>query len=441
MEILFIKYLTNTKDTRIILSSELMSRNDIVYTKILLHVGYWKRELSVKYIDNWPADTIGLSRNLSKDFILPDSIPYKIRFEGRNIYMGPVIGLLFDTKQNALTPNRLSYYKCYLANYNDIKGLVFICSSEGINTENQTIKGYSYVPDSHEPWVEGVFPYPDVLYRRAVIPEGKYEDLVKHIGDRIFNTYYFNKWELWQCLSVYEDIKQHLPHTEKLTDVNILMKMLEQYDVVYLKRIFSEQSNGIYRVKKLENGYQFIDKEKKEIIFATIDEVSKFLKEILHKSGRYIVQQAIKVKNLENRSFDIRVILQKDGNKLWNCPGMIAKFGGEGSITSIIRLGGLSMHGKDALKKVFNLTEEQVSIKEREIINVCIKACEMLNKCMGHYGDLGFDIIVDENQKIWILEINKNHYHQFPIYAFKDRQMFSNIVSNPIRYASALAGY
>jgi hypothetical protein len=438
---LFVKYVPDIKDNELILSSELIIANNIVYRKVLLNIGYWKREFSVKYMDNWPIDVIGLSKDLSKDFVLPDSIPYKIRFEDRSIYIGPIIGLLLVTNNKTLTPEFLSIYKDYLLSYNEVKGLIFMGSSEGINTENKTIKGYFYKPDSDESWTSGVFPYPDAIYRRVGISDHKYADLIMHIGDRIFNTYFFDKWELWQCLSPYEEIKQHLPHTEKLTDTDSLVKMLEQHDSVYLKKLFGEKSLGIYRVDKLGNNYQFIDRMRNQNIISSIEELSKFLNEITQKNGPYLIQQTIKVKNFENRSFDMRVVLQKNEKKEWYCTGIIARFGGKGSIASNIGLGGLAMRGQEALKQVFNLEEEAAIMKENEIISVCKEACETLNKTIGHYGDLGIDVVIDENQKIWILEINKLHYHHYPIYALKDKQMYLDIASTPIRYAGALAGF
>lgn len=120
---------------------------------------------------------------------------------------------------------------------------------------------------------------------------------------------------------------------------------------------------------------------------------------------------------------------------------MIARFGGTGSITSNIGLSGMAKRGKEALKEIFNLTEDATNIMEKEIIDVCIKACETLNNTIGHYGDLGIDIIIDENQKVWILEINKLHYHPYPVYALNDRQLYFDIASKPLRYANALSGF
>jgi hypothetical protein len=438
---LHLKYIDDMKSSEIMLSKELLGNHNIIYSKVLLHIGYFKKEFSVKYADSWPAGTIGLPKNFSQDFILPDTIPYKIRFVDRNIYIGPIIGMLFAVKQKTLTAKYLKSYNSYLQNYNEIEGLVFIGSSEGINTKNQTIKGFYYNPSSKDSWIEGVFPYPGALYRRVEIPAKKYDDLIKHIGDRIFNTYYFDKWGLWQCLSPYEEIKEHLPHTERLTDAATLIRMLEQYETVYLKRISGEQSKGIYRVKKIENGYEIIDKEKNMFIITTIEEITQFLEGVTNDFSLYLVQQAIEIVNFENRSFDMRVVLQKNENKQWTCSGIIAKFGGKGSVSSVIRLGGLAMHGKEALLQVFNMSEELAVVKETEIINTCIKACELLNKSIGHYGDLGLDVIIDKNQKIWILEINKNHYHYFPVYALKDKIMYYSIIEKPLKYAKALSGF
>lgn len=438
---LFLKYLDNIKENEIILSSKLKLKNNIVYKKILLHVGYWKKEVSVKYLDNFPSDNIGLSNNLFKDFKLPELLDYKIRFEDRNIYVGPIISLLFVTHNKTLTPKFLSAYKCYLLNYNKVKGLIFIASCEGINTENKTFKGYYYDPNSTDTWIEGVFPYPDAVYRRVGIPENKYKDLILNLGDKIFNTYFFNKWELWKCLSPYEEIKNHLPHTEKLTDTNLLIKMLENHESVYLKKIFGEKSIGIFNAKKTENGFEFIDRVRKKQTFATVEEVSTFIKEITKKYGTYIIQQGVKAKRIENRSFDMRVVLQKDENKEWSLTSIIARFGGTGSITSNIGLKGMAKPGLEALKLIFNINDEEALIMQKDIINICSKACYALDKSIGHYGDLGIDVIIDENRKIWILEINKLHYHPYPVYALNDRKMYHDIASKPLLYANALAGF
>jgi hypothetical protein len=438
---LHIKYMSTRKGDKIFLSRQRLDNEDYIYKKVVLHLGYWKKEISVEYVEDLPEDTIGLSENMIKDFSLPEDVPYKVRFENRNIYIGPVIGLLIVSKHKVLTLEFLDKYKPYLFHYNDVRGLIFIGSSEGINIDNQTMKGYYYRPHGDESWVEGVFPYPNALYKRTGISDEKHEDLIKHIGDNIFNSYFFNKWELWECLSPYSTIREHLPHTEKLTDIHSLDKMMNLYGDVYLKKISGEKSRGMYKVHKSAKGYHFTDRAKSEKIFLNLKESSSFLERIKNKNGAYIIQQAIKLKTFENRSFDMRVVLQKDENKQWVRTSIITRFGGAGSVASNIAYGGFAMEGKEAIQKVFDMKEREVFMMEQEIINVCKKACEALNQSLGHYGDLGIDVVIDENKKVWILEINKLHYHPYPVYALKDRLMYFNTASTPLKYANALTGF
>lgn len=163
------------------------------------------------------------------------------------------------------------------------------------------------------------------------------------------------------------------------------------------KGAFGQISAGIYKVIKSDKGYEFTNRFGKQSKLANIEEISKFLKGINKKNGSYIVQQGVKGKKLENRNFDMQVVLQKDENKEWSCTSTIARFGGTGNVTSNIGLGGLAKRGREALKEIFNLTEEEA--KEKEIVRVCSKACESLDNSIGHYGDLGVDVIIDENGK------------------------------------------
>ena len=378
---------------------------------------------------------------MTDDFKLPDDIFYKIRFEGRNIYVGPILGLIIVSKHSILTQDFLEKYKPYLTHYNDINGLVFIGSSEGIDVDSKTIKGYYYQPKGDINWIESKFPYPNALYRRIGIADYKYNDLISNIGDKIFNTYFFDKWDLWECLSPYDKIRLHLPHTEKLKDMSLLDNMIATYEIVFLKRTNGEKAKGIFKVFKTERGYHLIDRAKNEKVFKDILEVSKFLKTVEKRNGEYIVQQGLRMKNFEERSFDLRVVMQKDESKQWTFTSMIARFGGSGRVASNIGLDGFAMLGIDAIKKVFNLNDKEVFLKQQEIIVVCKMACDMLDKTIGHYGDLGIDVVIDENQKIWILEINKLHYHPYAVYALKNRQMYYDVAATPIKYANALSGF
>ncbi|MCD8503412.1 MAG: YheC/YheD family protein [Bacillaceae bacterium] len=99
------------------------------------------------------------------------------------------------------------------------------------------------------------------------------------------------------------------------------------------------------------------------------------------------------------------------------------------------------MPGVEAIKKVFDLQERDAFKKEQEMIQACTVICEQLSNCCGNYGDVGVDVILDENQKVWVLEVNKLHDHKFPLYALEDEQMYYKVITTPFEYASYLAGF
>jgi len=98
--------------------------------------------------------------------------------------------------------------------------------------------------------------------------------------------------------------------------------------------------------------------------------------------------------------------------------------------------------GREALQIIFRLSPEQALEKENEMIRICTEACLIIERAYGHFGDVGIDVVVDENLKIWILEINKSHQHDIARYLQKDDpNMYNKLVSMPLEYAKALAGF
>jgi hypothetical protein len=409
--------------------------------KILLNIGLWRKEVNIEVSEDLSADIIGVSPQLFSNFTIPENLTFEVRIKDRNLIIGPLIAFMPVSRTESLTPERLHKYKDYLIHYEDIKGLVFICGTDGMDLNTKTIKGFYYDPNEEDGlWKEGVFPYPGAFYRKTGYSKRIHEELVSVLGDSVFNTYFFNKWELWEWLSPYPQARQYLPHTTKLVSIDSLDNMLERYKEVYLKKIDSHKAKGILKVSRSEKGYHFIYRLKGEEVISDRKQAAVFLKEI-NSEHDYLIQQALPIKKHENRPFDFRVILQKNGQKKWGCSGIIARFGKKESIATNFLLDGYALSGYEALQKVFKLNKRDAFLIEQEIIKACRDCSELLNRVGGHYGDLGIDVIVDENLKIWILEINKLHDHKFPLYALEDKQMYYKVVSTPLFYAKALTGF
>lgn len=435
-----IKWIETASD-KIFLNKEIFTKN--TPKSFFLHFGAWEKTMNVEIDNDLPKDVIGLPGNLANNFEVPPHLPYEIYIQENNIYMGPVIAFFSNSKKSLLTPARLRQLKTRFLKYPNIKGLIYICAKDMINITDKTIEGYYYNPnatDEKDQWIYGIFPYPAAVFRRGFssLDEKTYNDLYIHLGNKIFNAINrINKWELWSILSPYDSVRKHLPHTNQLKNIHSLDHMLDLYDYVYLKPYSLSQGKGIITVHTSTEGYHFIDRFKNETIIKDSDHVSNHLNKIMARE--YVVQQAVPYK-YKNRNVDFRLYLQKNKNKEWSCSGITTKISKEGYIVTNFNYRECLLTSHESLKKIYHLDDKAAIQKESEMINICINACKHAEQHVNHIGDVAIDLIVDENLKVWILEIQIS-------YAFEERigelppKLYQKIMTTPFEYAKTLAGF
>lgn len=415
-----------------------LPRHAAIPSPTLLHFGQWRRRVHVKISDQLPQETIGLPVHLKRKVTIPETLPFEMYTDGTNLHLGPVIALLVG--EQGLTPKTLNEYRRYFSDYQVIKGLIYVCALNGINPGSKTIEGYYYNPQTtgdEDPWTKGIFPYPNVVYRRIRVSKSKlYDDLHLHTGGKIFNAYFLNKWELWDSIRSSPLICSHLPDTRLLDNPTSLKKMLASYGSVYLKPATGSMGKGIVKLDKSPGGYFFLNRHKVGTLASNDNKAWAFVRR-MRKGRKYLIQQSVAM-TYQNKNVDFRVIMQKNGSQQWICPGIIARYGQDGrfytnDISSI-------SSGTDALRTVFGLNEEEAMLKESEIILICTTACQLIEQKYGPFGDLGLDVTVDPNLKVWLLEINSRHQHKIPFY-LNDHQMYSKVVTLPLEYAKSWAGF
>jgi hypothetical protein len=426
-----IKWLKGKKTGTILLPSGILFDKSVP-KKVTLYFGALRKEMRIQWDRKLPANTIGLSPGLFSTFQIPTGLPYEVVIKGTEINIGPVIAIMLP---KMISPKWLSYHLRY---YSRIKGLIYVFTVKDIDTKTHTIRGYYYDPgprNRHARWTIKRLPYPSAIYRRVFcrdIPQ----DLLKRVSGKVFNSRTFNKWELWEWLSQDPSLREHLPYTAKLTKIKDLDIILDTFGSVYLKRIESQQATGMFMVWKSEQGYHFVDRDRNETFIST-PEAFEFIENL--RCQDYIIQQAVPMRS-EGRLVDFRVIMQKDRSQQWTCSGILARFGAKDSISTNFREAGQLKLGKAALEQVFQLTEQEAVDIEQKMKEICLQACSKIDQ-FGLFGDVGFDVVVDPNRKIWILEINKCHDLQMPIYVPGNYPMFRQVMTKPIEFAKSLAGF
>jgi YheC/D like ATP-grasp len=424
----------NTNENLIWLGHKTAARLGINQNECIRLV-YGNREASVICsIDSGTGNqTVNISENIIKALLMETKVKYEITFTNNKLVIGPVIGLLLGKKEERLQKS-LKHFLIYTMLYQHINGVLFVFSEDQVNFETEEILGYLYDPEDQNHWRKVTLPFPGSIFRRVELKKETFNKFVGKMGSKIFNSYFFDKWDFWNWLSPDLKIRNYLPETSNQINLSTLNDYIEKYKGIYLKPVSGSCGKGIYYIEKEGSEYRVRKNYTEESQTLSEKEVKTFLT----NKKSHIFQQPIQLQTFEDRKVDYRVILQKNENGHWQCTGIIGRFGKSNGISSNFKSRGFAKEGAEALRLQFGYSELQAFKKYQEIVDVCIKVANKLTIVAGGYGDLGIDIGIDKDEKVWVIETNKRPAHELPLH-IKDRKMYYKVKSNPILYAKFLA--
>ncbi len=418
------------------LNQKTLLQENIQSNRIILHFGALTKKFNIKINNELETGKVIFPRKLTQRIALPD-LPYDYHFKGRHLFVGPVIGMLVLPLYHKNPNMQLLRF----TEYHKIKGLVFIFKERKINRKEKTIDGYYYDPRING-FVQGIFPYPSVIFNRVRMKKETYDHFRAYIGDKIFNYPYGNtdKWSLWERLVTNASIKEHLPRTMEYNKTN-LEQMLRDFDEIYLKPTSLAGGNGILHVKKIKEGYQLTDIAGLQSFIRSFKNLYRKIKIGSVKNRSYIIQQGIPYYH-HGSKVDFRVYCQKDKTKKWNYSGMESKIAQKGSIISNSMNRKAILPGESSLLSIYGLKKLQVPIKVKEISQFCIKVLQTMSNPGDHFGDAAVDLVIGRDHKIWLLEVQINYAAE--IKANRDRgerHILPNILPTPFEYAKALTEF
>ncbi|KKK39875.1 hypothetical protein WQ57_00915 [Mesobacillus campisalis] len=429
-------HFVNTEPDVMLLPNRLIVEHQLNKDWYWLHIGKWSKKVKILEAEDLEEQSIGLSKQSDFPFVLPD-LSYELLVDDKGIHLGPVIAMIL-TKMK-LTPKKLESLKPYFKQYESINGLAYLARWSDFDWKNKRVKGYCYSPDSQggPNWVSGTFPLPDVIYKRKTPPKKFEKKVNKKYKGKMFNSYMFNKWEFHDALMKSEKTSPHLLPTCQYTDPHQLLEMLNTSREVYLKPVKGSMGNGIFKIDNLRSHYEVVfGKGQKQL--AKKKGIVQFCEQMLSRK-KYLIQKAVTTK-YEKKKVDFRVIMQKDQTKEWKCTTIIGRYGKSKYI--ITNYTDSVVSGIVALETVFKLTHNEAIEKQKEVISICKKVCLQLEAVFGIYGDLGLDVIIDEDLKTWVLEANKYHSHDLLLEAEElDMEMYETVLGTPLLYAKSLAGF
>jgi glutathione synthase/RimK-type ligase-like ATP-grasp enzyme len=407
-----------------------------------LSFGNQKHFVKIKMDQDLSPVTIGLSQNIVKTLYLPDYPVYEIGVNQNEITIGPYIGLLVSNKDHKLTASRLNKMLVYVKEYAKLHGALVVFALNKVDRQNRLIEGYCY---NHlkKYWQKGVFPYPTAIQRMIGLSANWKNHLGSVIGDKIFNSRFFNKWEMYQWFSQEPTINPHLPYTMLYHSPPDALEMLNRFPQIYLKPILGLQGRGIVRISKENQLYTFKYREHYENRSAVCDTPDQ-ADEYLHKRighGRYLMQQAIDLLKYRGGIIDFRCVVQKNQANAWVCPTIIGRSGVPDSIVSNISSGGSAFPSEKILSKIFPASEEMIVAVRQEITALALTVCNKLTEYGINCGSLGIDIGLDLQGHLWLIEINNRDPDPSIALDIRDVQLYYTLKANPLFYGKYLAGF
>lgn len=213
------------------------------------------------------------------------------------------------------------------------------------------------------------------------------------------------KWELWNFFAEEEMIRPYLPSTA-IFSMQTLRSYLTMYALVFVKPDRGRGGRGVVKIWRGKNGeYAFIRERGSITRCKTIEALYRRLVQGIHSGARYIIQQGIRLPTLRGRPFDIRLTMMRV-NGYWKYVGALARVAGpDSAITNIARGRGNVAEVRQTLKKSLRIRDHALVALEDEMKELGHKVCERYDE-LHTYWQVGLDLAVDIDRKIWIIEEN-----------------------------------
>lgn len=292
---------------------------------------------------------------------------------------------------------------------------VVVFSPRADDKRRSRVLGWSCVPGRG--WVQRYHPLPPVIYNRIANrrAEGRarVQDLLswfKAQGVTVFNPRFLDKWEVYEALQSDPDLKGNVPETLLYTDPGQALDALRRWGTVFCKPRRGSLGTGIAALKLTRPGRVSICRNGVKVGTSVLrvsspGGVHRWVEQYL-RPYRYCLQKGVDLATVQGRRFDIRTLVQKDGQGRWRFTGAAARVAGRGQLTTHVPRGGRRMPLRAALTHALgNPQKAEQKVHELAELSQAVAAC--LEGRQGElYGEFSLDVGLDKDGKLWVLEAN-----------------------------------
>lgn len=315
---------------------------------------------------------------------------------------------------------------------------IYYFSLKDIDYEKYRIDGI-YYDRQQEHWIGQSFSFPDIIYMRGV-PDlrdkelQRFLDLIASMKLRLVNKLLlFNKWDVHQLLSKYDAICPHLPETRLFrSQTDDLIPMLRRYGSVYLKACQGRRGRQVLRVTQLAGSYYqyhyFVDRPVSGKLSG--GRLSSLLQKFFNNQD-FIIQQPINLINYSDRKVDLRAEVQRDGRGQLEVVAVPVRVG---CVQSPITTHASSYPFDEFFSTHLGYKSADVESLQIQLQTLLILIYETIEKHYGPFGEMGIDMGLDKNNRLWFIECNSQSAKVSLINAYRGQTLLKAF-TNPLDYA------
>jgi glutathione synthase/RimK-type ligase-like ATP-grasp enzyme len=405
-----------TDDHTIMLSDALVKKWKIpTQSSLQLRFGSAKHE--VKVVPLPQAGALRIHDSIAVKWGLVQGIPLCLHYKSstRTIHIGPLISVMVS-RVHASAPERpFGNVTTFCREMDDACRLygaaVFFVTPDELSGHGDTVKGWHYAGR----WVKRTFPLPHIIYNR--LTSRKYENranvqqFIRHAKSQqqaiLFNEKYLNKTEVFDALRKESGLPIYLPDSHLLRNGQLLKTMCTKYSTIFLKPITGSLGKGIIRIKRQMDGSYMCHftnlKGARKQSFGNLQQLSNYLSPKI-KQQRFQIQQGLTLISVNKRPVDFRALVQLNEAGQWSITSIVARTAGNNHFVSNLARGGSLSTVREALARSNSTAASGGALKLRRAALAIAKGIE--TQIPGHFAELGIDLAMDTQGRVWLLEVN-----------------------------------
>lgn len=276
----------------------------------------------------------------------------------------------------------------------------FYFTPRRVDLDNKKINGFYFDLGA---WHEKIFAYPDVIYNEGSAKTDHSLDVFVALRQEVL----FTSHSVGAKTSVYERLLAHgkmdqfvIPY-ENITSPEQVIHFLYQHQQAIIKPVWGHKGIGIVHVQRLSDHY--LVNENLNRMQWNEDQLKDFLSQRI-KQEKHILQSYIPSRTSDGRAFDFRIHAQKNGQGQWCIPSIYPRVGYEGSFISNISLGGFTNFLTPFLQHEFGAEAYNL---QRSLEHFGLTMAAHMDDIYGEsFDELGIDVGLDPQHRLWLYEIN-----------------------------------